>query len=137
MDKHTGYRRINLVFSLLLAVLLFAFAPLLVRLLFAEEFRPAIPLLRILSVSVFFAGISSAYGVNYLLLVGREKLLRNITLIVTLFGVALFVTLTTLYDTTGAAVAVVILNAAFAISYFIAAKHCASQEQTIEKEEHL
>jgi len=134
MDKHVGYRRINFAFSLLLAVLLFAFAPLLVRLLFSEEFSPAVPLLRILSVSVFFAGISSAYGVNYLLLVGREKLLRNITLTVTLFGVALFVTLTSLYSTTGAAVAVVILNAAFACSYFIAAKYCEKQAQINENQ---
>lgn len=131
MDKHSAYRRINLVFSLLLSILLFAFAPLLVRLLFSDEFLPAIPLLRILSVSVFFAGISSAYGVNYLMLVGQEKLLRNITLAVTLAGVALFVTLTILFDTTGAAIAVVILNAAFAISYFIASKRCAMAEPAI------
>ena len=128
LDKHTGYRRINFVFSLFLAVMLFVFAPLLVKLLFAEEFRPAIPLLRILSVSVFFAGISSAYGVNYLLLIGREKLLRNITLTVTLLGVVLFVVLTYLYSTVGAAVAVVILNAAFALSYFTAARRCTVPE---------
>jgi PST family polysaccharide transporter len=128
MDKHTGYRRINFFFSLLLAVLLFFLAPLLIRLLYSDEFLPAIPLLRILAVSVFFTGISSAYGVNYLLLIGREKLLRNITLTVTLLGVVLFVVLTYLYSTVGAAVAVVILNAGFALSYFVAARHCSKVE---------
>lgn len=128
MDKHTGYRRINFFFSLLLAVLLFFLAPLLIRLLYSDEFLPAIPLLRILAVSVFFTGISSAYGVNYLLLIGREKLLRNITLTVTLLGVVLFVVLTYLYSTVGAAVAVVILNAAFALSYFTAARRCTVPE---------
>ena len=128
MDKHTGYRRINFFFSLLLAVLLFCLAPLLIRLLYSDEFLPAIPLLRILAVSVFFTGISSAYGVNYLLLIGREKLLRNITLTVTLLGVVLFVVLTYLYSTVGAAVAVVILNAAFALSYFTAARRCTVPE---------
>ena len=130
MDKHTGYRRINFFFSLLLAVLLFFLAPLLIRLLYSDEFLPAIPLLRILAVSVFFTGISSAYGVNYLLLIGREKLLRNITLTVTLLGVVLFVVLTYLYSTVGAAVAVVILNAAFALSYFTAARRCTVQKKT-------
>lgn len=128
VDKHTGYRRINFFFSLLLAVLLFFLAPLLIRLLYSDEFLPAIPLLRILAVSVFFTGISSAYGVNYLLLIGREKLLRNITLTVTLLGVVLFVVLTYLYSTVGAAVAVVILNAAFALSYFTAARRCTVPE---------
>ena len=128
MDKHTGYRRINFFFSLLLAVLLFFLAPLLIRLLYSDEFLPAIPLLRILAVSVFFTGISSAYGVNYLLLIGREKFLRNITLTVTLLGVVLFVVLTYLYSTVGAAVAVVILNAAFALSYFTAARRCTVPE---------
>ena len=128
MDKHTGYRRINFFFSLLLAVLLFFLAPLLIRLLYSDEFLPAIPLLRILAVSVFFTGISSAYGVNYLLLIGREKLLRNITLTVTLLGVVLFVVLTYLYSIVGAAVAVVILNAAFALSYFTAARRCTVPE---------
>ena len=128
MDKHTGYRRINFVFSLLLAVLLFFLAPFLIRLLYSDEFLPAIQLLRILAVSVFFTGISSAYGVNYLLLIGREKLLRNITLTVTLTGVVLFVVLTSLYSTVGAAVAVVILNAGFALSYFVAACRCSKEE---------
>ena len=65
---------------------------------------------------------------NYLLLIGREKLLRNITLTVTLLGVVLFVVLTYLYSTVGAAVAVVILNAAFALSYFTAARRCTVPE---------
>ena len=130
MDKHTGYRRINFVFSLLLAALLFVLAPFLIRLLFSDEFLPAIPLLRILAVSVFFTGISSAYGVNYLLLIGREKLLRNITLTVTLLGVVLFTVLTYLHGAVGAAVAVVILNIGFAVSYLIAARSCPEPETT-------
>ena len=132
MDKHNSYRRINFVFSLLLALLLFVLAPFLVRLLYSDEFLPAIPLLRILAVSVFFTGISSAYGVNYLLLVGREKLLRNITLTVTLIGVVLFVVMTSLYETTGASLAVVLINAGFAISYFIAARRCPSSNEQIK-----
>lgn len=124
LDKHTVYRRINFVFSLLLAVLLFVLAPFLIRLLYSEEFLPAIALFRILAVSVFFIGISSAYGVNYLLLIGQEKLLRNITSTVTLVGVVLFTVLTYLFGAVGAAVAVVILNAGFAMSYFVASRHC-------------
>lgn len=124
LDKHTVYRRINFVFSLLLAILLFVLAPFFIRLLYSDEFLPAVALFRILAVSVFFIGISSAYGVNYLLLIGREKLLRNITSTVTLVGVVLFTVLTYLFGAVGAAVAVVILNAGFAMSYFVASRHC-------------
>lgn len=132
LDKHSGYRHINFVFSLFLAVVIFTFAPFLIRLLYSEEFLPAIPVLRILSASVFFTGISSAYGVNYLLLIGQEKLLRNISLAITLFGVVLFVVLTYLYGMYGAAAALVLLNAAFAVSYFVAARRRQIHETTGE-----
>ena len=122
MDKHKAYRRINLAFALFVAFILFAFAPFFVRLLYAPEFTPAVKLLRILSFSILFLGISSAYGVNHLLLIGKEKLVRNITFCVTGGGLLLLVAMIHFFKETGAALTMVMVNAAFALSYFIAAK---------------
>ena len=122
MDKHKAYRRINFAFALVISIFLFAFAPLLVRLLYAAEFAPAVKLLRILAISVLFLGISSAYGVNHLLLIGKEKLVRNITFCVTGCGVLLLVAMIHWFDEMGAAFTMVIVNATFALSYFVTAK---------------
>ncbi len=122
MDKHKAYRRINLTFAFFIAAVLFVFAPFFVRLLYAPDFAPAVKLLRILSLSILFLGISSAYGVNHLLLIGKEKLVRNITFCVTGGGLLLLVGMIHWLDETGAAITMVIVNATFALSYFIAAK---------------
>ena len=130
MDKHKAYRRINFAFALVLAIILFVFAPLLVRLLYAPEFAPSVQLLRILAISVLFLGISSTYGVNHLLLIGKEKLVRNITFGVTGGGLLLLVVMIHWFDETGAALTMVMVNAAFALSYYIAAKRVHSKENT-------
>lgn len=133
MNKHKAYRRINLTFALFISVVLFAFAPLLVRLLYAPEFAPSVQLLRILAISVLFLGISSAYGVNHLLLIGKEKLVRNITFCVTGGGLLLLVAMIHFFNETGAALTMVMVNAAFALSYFIAAKRIGKRESTVSK----
>ena len=97
-------------------------APLLVRLLYASDFAPSATLLRILAFSSIFLGISSAYGVNHLLLVGKEKLVRNISFIVTGFGVVFLTIMIKLFDELGAAFSMVIVNALYALSYYVAAQ---------------
>jgi len=123
MDKHKAYLRINFAFALFVAVVLFAFAPFFVRLLFAPEFTSAVKLLRILSFSILFLGISSAYGVNHLLLIGKEKLVRNITFCVIGSGFVLLIVMVRWFNETGAAITMVIVNMALAFSYFVATKY--------------
>ena len=122
MDKHNTYRRINLIFALSISVMLFVFAPLLVRWLYAPEFSSSVVLLRILAFSVLFLGISSAYGVNHLLLIGKEKMVRNISFCISGGGVLLLVVMVKWLNETGAAITMVVINATYALSYFVASK---------------
>ena len=131
MEKHKVYRRINFAFALVISIILFAFAPLLVRLLYAPEFAPSVKLLRILAISVLFLGISSAYGVNHLLLIGKEKLVRNITFCVTGGGLLLLVAMIHWFDEMGAAFTMVIVKAMLALSYFVAAKRIERKEKLV------
>lgn len=127
LDKHDIYRKINLMFALVLSITLFVFAPWLIRLFYAPEFSPATLLLRIFSISILFLAISSAYSVNYLLLIGKERLVRNITFCVAGFGFLLLLILIKYFNETGAALTMVIVNMLYALSYFIAAKKLKSQ----------
>ena len=122
MDKYGTYRRINLIFASGAFAVLFIFAPFLIRLLYAADFAPAVRLLRILAFSILFLGISSAYGVNRLLLIGQERLVRNITFAVSGGGLVLLLVMIHFYAETGAAIAMVVVNAAMALSYFVASK---------------
>ena len=135
MDKHKAYRRINLIFAFFISFVLFVFAPFLVRLLYAPDFAPAVLLLRILAISVLFLGISSAYGINHLLLIGKEKLVRNITFFVTGGGLLLLILMIHLYNETGAAITMVVINAVFALSYFIASKRVMLEKELIQTKE--
>lgn len=131
MDKHNTFRIINLVFSVSIALTLFVFAPQLIGLLYAPDFKPSIFLLRILSFSVLFLGISSAYGVNHLLLIGKEKLVRNISFGVTGSGLLLLVFMVYRYHEIGASLSMVIINAILALSYYIASR-CVKDSSTIQ-----
>ena len=137
MDKHNAYRKINAVFAIIISLLLFICAPLFIRLLYAPQFAPAVPILRILSLSVLFLGFSSAYGVNHLLLLGKEVLVRNITICISCVGILLLFIMIRRYSSIGAAVSMVTINASMALSYFIAAKivsvHSNIKNGTIEK----
>lgn len=131
MDKHSTFRIINLIFSVTISLFLFFFAPFLIKLLYSPDFIPAITLLRILSFSVLFLGICSAYGVNQLLLIGKEKLVRNITFCVTVLGLFILVLMVHRYKEIGAAISMVIINAILALSYFIASKCVLNKSVTI------
>lgn len=131
MDKHKVYRRINLVFALILTIVLFTFAPIFVHLLYAPEFTPSTNLVRILSFSILFMGIGSAYGVNRLMLIGKEKLVRNITFCVSGSGLLLLVLMIQLFKESGAAISMVVVNLSLAVAYYLANKKAEDVHATI------
>ena len=58
-----------------IAVILFVSAPWLIDWLYTDEFADAIPVLRIMSISLVFVAMSTAYGTNYLIVQGHERIL--------------------------------------------------------------
>lgn len=116
IDKHSLYMKINLSFAVLFSSLLYIFSSFLIRLFFTPDFYGAIPVLRILSISLIFLSLSNIYGVNYMIIKGMEKQLRNITFICSLIGFGLSFPLILKYDYIGAALTVTLTRGALGVS---------------------
>lgn len=115
IDKHSIYARLNISSSILLAVVLWLLAPVLVEIFYTNEFFYAIKVIRISSISLIFLAMGNVYGINYLLLIDKEKQLRNITLVASLMGFALSFPLIYKYQVIGAALVVTITRGVLGI----------------------
>ena len=85
-------------------------APWLIRIFFTEEFISSVPVLRIVVFSMFFLVMSDVFGTNYLIVSGHDKIIRNITIGVSLIGFIIAVPLVYFYSYIGAAMTVTIVR---------------------------
>ena len=115
-DKHSIYARISISISSILAIILFVFAPLFIKVFYTEEFTEAVLLSRILSISIVFLTINNVYGTNYLILNGREKPLRNITMTCSLLGFILAILFILKWGCYGAATVIVLVRGITSLS---------------------
>ena len=106
IDKHNLYVKINFYLSILFSIILFLLAPLLIRVFFTSEFNDAVPVLRIMSLSIIFLALSNMYGTNYMIIEGYEKELRNITLLSSLIGFVMSFPLIYFFDYIGSALTI-------------------------------
>lgn len=81
IDQHALYAKISLLIGLFLSLTLFVFAPIIIDIFFGHEFERSIVVLRLFSVSMLFWAMDNVYGVNYMLVQGYDKQLRNITIV--------------------------------------------------------
>lgn len=105
-EKHSLYAKINVWIALVSSFLLYLLAPLLIDIFFTKDFADSILVMRILSVSIVFLSLSNVYGTNYMIILGYEKVLRNITSIVSVVGFALSFPLIYYFDYIGAAITI-------------------------------
>lgn len=103
-DKHNVYAKINLSLAAIASLVLFIFSPLIIELFFTSEFHEAILVLRIMSLSLIFIALNNVYGVNYMIIKGHEKELRNITIVMSLIGFVAAFPLIYTYGFIGAAI---------------------------------
>lgn len=111
IDKHSLYAKINIYSSLVFSLLLFLFAPIIIHVFYTDDFYEAIPVLRVLSWSIFFMALSNTYGTNYLILIGEEKKLRTITMVISIFGLCMAVPLIYYNGYMGAAITLAVTRA--------------------------
>lgn len=86
IDKHSFYVKITCVFSIAMCVFLFVSADWLIDFFYTEEFKESARLLRLMSITPFFLFLINTYGTNGLILLGGEKVLRNIIMYCSIFG---------------------------------------------------
>lgn len=121
-DRHSVYVKLNMAISIVMAIGLFVVAPYIVELFLSPEFANSVAVIRLLSVSLPFLALSNSYGTNYLIVHKRERLLRNITFVSSLFGLSLGLVLIPHYSYIGAAVTILTTRAILGIATCIASK---------------
>ena len=124
MNKHDTYIIIGLVFSLFASVSLFLLSSILINLFYTIEFAEAVLIVKIMSICPFFLFLINTYGPNYLVLVGKEKTLRNIVFYCSLFGLTLTLILTYFFGYIGTAITLTITwGIRGFITFYYANKH--------------
>jgi O-antigen/teichoic acid export membrane protein len=133
IDKHSSFEKMYLITSLIISICLFALAPILIDLFFTVDFYPAIPILRLTSISTFLVALSMVYGSHYLIIKGYEKILRNITFTCTIIGFIISFPLVYFLNVLGAALTLTITQAILGVFIMIVAKKKKNYEKNHQK----
>lgn len=81
IDQHRLYAKVSMSLAFVMMLLLFVFAPIIIDIFFGEEFSESVIVLRLYAISLLFWALDNVYGVNYMLVSGYDKQLRNMTII--------------------------------------------------------
>lgn len=109
LDKHTLYVKISCMISVVAGLLLFFGANLLVKIFYTSEFASASVIIKIMSICPFFLFLMNTYGPNYLVLAGKEYVLRNIIIICSITGFILTWIIVVNYNFIGVAVTITLI----------------------------
>ncbi|MFX1712306.1 flippase [Stutzerimonas stutzeri] len=116
ISQHGAYVRIQIGISIFFCLTITAFAPWIIELFFTPEFEPAVLILQIMSVSIVFLSLYSVYGTNYMIIMGRETELRNITAVTSAAGFALAFPLIYYFDYLGAAITITLTRSVLGLA---------------------
>lgn len=122
IDKAVFFAKINMLTGVAIAALLLVAAPLIVRIFLSPEFAESVTVLRILAVSMVFLVMSNTYGTNYLILVRKERGLRNITTVCSIIGMLLSYPLISHFSYMGAVWTVFVSRMLLGMATFVYAK---------------
>ncbi len=115
-EHFTIYVRIVLSIAIFTSVLMWVLAPWLVNTLLSPEFLDSVIVIRILSISLIFYVLSSAYGSCDLIINKRERVLRQLTVLCSVVGLIIAVPLVYYYSYVGVALTVTISRALLGLS---------------------
>lgn len=108
--------------TLIASVFIFIFAPILIKIIYGEQFEPSISSLQIISFLPFIVGLSNIFGIQVLLNFGLDKSFFRATAIASFFGVVLNVFMSKNYGYIGTAWNSVIVESFLTILMFIIIK---------------
>lgn len=129
IDKHGVYNKIGVMMSLIMCAVLFILSPYIIHLIYNEEYYDSIEVLQIMSISPFLLFVMNSYGQNYLVLIGKEKALRNIIIISAVIGFTLTLILVKEFSFKGVALTIMITWAIRAFLTFITAEKIRRNEK--------
>lgn len=130
-DKHSLYVKIIGTIAVLMSLLMFFGADLFVDIFLTPNFSDSAIVIRILALSPIFLFLSNAYGTNYLVLVGKENLMRNIYVVWSLVGFALAWILVPRFGYVGVAFVLLSIRGTIGVSNYLVAKRLMKEKTHI------
>lgn len=110
IDKHYQFIKISSSLNILMSLALFFGANLLIKIFYTEEFAASATVIRIMAISLLFLFLYNTYGTNYLVLIGKENILRNIITIYSILGFMLSYIIVIKYDYIGVAITITVIR---------------------------
>lgn len=123
-DKHSFYAKLNIVSALIGAVFLILLSPLVIKIMLGNEFEKSVVVMQILSFSVVFLAMDYTYGTNFLIIIHKEKPLRNLTFVSSIIGMSVAIPLVYYFSYIGAAITVLLCRGMLGAGSYILAKKC-------------
>ena len=118
-DKHSMYAKIHISLSIIMAILLFIFAPLLIDIFFTEEFKESVNVLRLMCITIPLVTMYYVYAINWMIIKGHEKQSRNIVLTSSLIGFIIAYPLIKSFSYYGVVCVLIIVDALLGILSFM------------------
>ncbi|MGE5402253.1 MAG: oligosaccharide flippase family protein [Ignavibacteriales bacterium] len=119
MHNHIIFVKINLIAAIIFSLIFYFGAGFIVNLLFTEEFRQAVGILKIMAITPMLFFLISSFGTNYLILIKKDATLMKITMISSVIGFILSNFLIYSFSLVGAALTLVLSRLLIGILVFI------------------
>jgi O-antigen/teichoic acid export membrane protein len=129
LDKHRLYVMITGILSVVASIALYAGADLLIKIFYTPDFAESAKVIKIMAVCPVFMFLMNTYGTNYLVLVRKENVMRNIILVCSLAGFALLWIAVPKYSYTGVAVTITFI---WGIRGFLTRHYAVKHKNSVE-----
>lgn len=116
------YSKIVISIAIATSIVMWFAAPMLVNMLLSPEFAESVIAIRILSCSLVFYVMASAYGTCNLIVNRRERVLRQLTVLCSVIGLFIAVPLVYFYSYVGVAITVTISRAMLGLGCWVVSK---------------
>ncbi|MEE2729373.1 MAG: oligosaccharide flippase family protein [Pseudomonadota bacterium] len=114
MSNHRLFSLVMCGAGLGLSILLFAGADVITSLLLQTTSEELTLSLKVLACSIFFVYCHTTFGINFLMLMGKQQVVKNFTLVISILGLGLLLILVPLYSYLAALLVVTLNRAAMA-----------------------
>lgn len=122
LDKHDFFAKLNMSIVIIGTVLIIIVSPWGIKIILGKEFENSIIVMQILSASLVFLSMNFTYGTSYLIIIHKEKPLKNLTFVSSIIGMCVSFPLIFYYSYIGAAITVFICRGMLGIGSFILAR---------------
>lgn len=123
MDKHKLYVYLSFGISLIISLILYIFSDNIIGFFYDSEFSESARVLKILSFTPIAMFLMNSYGINYIVLKSKERILSRIVIITSILGIILTLILINKYSYIGVAISSTLTQFLRGTIVFIYAKY--------------